>query len=176
MKDQINGHLRDEQIIWAVIDRQELPGEARQHLQACVACNTKVAQFSDDLQKFGRDARQAVPPFSSTVILPVAKSSKGSHYGGWLPFFGAAAMAGLLMFFYFMGMQTVTPIQYTMLQQQENLLEDEALMREISEMVEYPLSEDIYRITGENGAGYDDEFFDFIVPGMQDDSQSELFI
>lgn len=176
MKDLTNGHLRDEQIIWAVIDKQELTGDARQHLQECEACNTKVEQFSGDLQEFGREARQAVPPFSGTVKLPAAKPSRGSHYGGWLPFFGAAAMAGLLMFFYFMGMQTVTPVQYTMLQQQESLLEDEALMREISEMVEYPLSDDIYRITGENGAGYDDDFWDFIVPGMQDDSQTEFFI
>ena len=70
MKDLTNGHLRDGQIIWAVIDKQELTGEARHHLQECEACNTKVEQFSGDLQDLGREARQAVPPFSGTVSCP----------------------------------------------------------------------------------------------------------
>ena len=85
-------------------------------------------------------------------------------------------MAGLVVFFYFMGMKTLTPVQFTTLQSQEALLEDEALMREISEIVEYPLSKDIYEITGENGTGYDEDFLDFVVPDMQDDFQSDFFI
>jgi hypothetical protein len=176
MKEQNHEHLRDEQVLWAVIDKKELAVDLQQHLLECQVCNAKVETFRQDLLGFGLKAKQAVPPFSRPVKLPAAKPSGDRHYGGWLPFFGAAAMAGLVVFFYFMGMKTITPDQFPTFQSQEALLEDEALMREISEIVEYPLSKDIYEITGENGTGYDEDFLDFIVPDMQDDFESELFI
>jgi len=176
MKEQNHEHLQVEQILWAVIDKKELAVDLQQHLLECQVCNAKVEEFRKDMQGFGLKARQAVPPFTRSVKLPAATASRDGHYGGWLPFFGAAAMAGLVVFFYFMGMKSITPVQFNTLQSQEALLEDEALMREISEIVEYPLSKDIYEITGENGTGYDEDFLDLIVPDMQDDFQSELFI
>ena len=176
MKEQNHEHLRDEEVLWAIIDKKELAVDLQQHLLECQVCNAKVEEFREDLQGFGLKAKQAVPPFSRPVKLPAVKPSSAGHYGGWLPFFGAAAMAGLVVFLYFMGMKTLTPVQFTTLQSQEALLEDEALMREISEIVEYPLSKDIYEITGENGTGYDEDFLDFVVPDMQDDFQSDFFI
>ena len=92
------------------------------------------------------------------------------------------------------------------LQSQESLLEDASLMFEISEIVEVPLSEelyaiagandsgfaedlyditgdngtgfteDLYDITGDNGTGFEVDFWDFVVPDIQDDIQSELII
>ena len=81
-------------------------------------------------------------------------------------------MAGLLVFFYFMGTKTMIPSEFATLQSQESLLEDESLMRQISEMVENPLSEDMYEISGENGIWFDDDFLQFVVPDIQDDFQS----
>jgi len=48
-------------------------------------------------------------------------------------------------------------------------------MEEISEMVENPLSESLYEITGNNG-GFDEDFFEFMVPDIQEDFQSKYFI
>lgn len=172
MREDNDKHLQDEQVLWAIIDRNELGEDVQQHLLLCQHCKGKVAQFSDDLQEFGDKARQAVPPYSRPIKLPAAKPSKAGFNGGWLPFFGAAAMAGLVVFFYFMGLNTITPAQFPPLQGQESLLEDEVLMREISELVESPLSGDIYEIIGENGSGDDEDFMDFIVPDFQDDFQS----
>ena len=76
------------------------------------------------------------------------------------------------VFFYFMGLNTVNHLQLSPLQGQESLLEDEILMREISELVESPLSGGIYEIIEENGNGYDENFLDFVVPDFQDDFQS----
>jgi len=166
-------HLQDEQILWAIIDKTELGEEVQQHLLSCQHCKGKVARFNDDLQEFGDNARQAVPPCSRTVKLPAVKPSRSVFNGGWLPFFGAAAMAGLVVFFYFMGLHPVTPVQLSTLQGTESLLEDEVLMREISALVESPLSGDVYEIIGEeSGTDYDEDFLDFIVPDIQDDLQS----
>jgi len=172
MKSGNNVHLQEEQVLWAVIDEKELSEVEQQHLLTCPVCKKQVALFKSDLQEFGQKAYQAVPPLSRPVKLPGEKPSSVRHNAGWLPFFGAAAMASFVVFFYFMGLQTTVPQHVTTMQSQESLLEDESLMREISEMVEYPLSEDLYEITGDNGAGFNDDFLHFVVPDMQNDFQS----
>ena len=176
MKVQNQAHLQEEQILWAVIDEKELAGDDQQHLLECPVCKRKVEQFRGELQEFGQKAWQAVPPFSRTVRLPSEKPATVSHNAGWLPFFGTAAMAGLLVFFYFMGMETMAPTKLTTLQSQESLLEDESLMQEISDMVDNPLHEELYELTGENGVGFDEDFLEFVVPDIQDDFQSEIII
>jgi hypothetical protein len=80
------------------------------------------------------------------------------------------------MFFYFMSMEIMPRPGLITMQSQENLLEDESLMRQISEMVENPLSDDMYEISGENGVDFDEDFLQFLVPEIQDDFQSELLI
>jgi hypothetical protein len=177
MKEQIDKHLREEQIIWAVIDKQELAGDLQQHLLECDLCKGKVARFSNELDEFGQKAKQSVPPLSRQIRLPAAAPKRIRHNDGWLPIFGAVAMAGLVVFFYFMGMKTIPPVPVSPVQSQESLLEDESLMREISELVEYPLTDDIYEVTGKNGTDYDDDdFLDFDVPEMQDDFPFEQTI
>jgi hypothetical protein len=107
--------------------------------------------------------------------MPKARVAAVSHSTGWLPFFAAAAMAGFVVFFYFMAMENTAPPVLTPLQVQNNLLEDETLMREISELVEDPLSDDMYEISGEDGIGFDDdedEFLQFILPDIENDLQS----
>ena len=172
MKVRNHDHLQQEHILWAVIDESELAGEYRQHLRQCPVCKTKVEQLRSGLEDLGEIARQAVPSYTRPVRLPSERVARISQNAGWLPFFGAAAMAGLLVFFYFMGTKTMIPSEFATLQSQESLLEDESLMRQISEMVENPLSEDMYEISGENGIWFDDDFLQFVVPDIQDDFQS----
>jgi len=180
MKVQKNNHLQEEQILWAVIDEKELGVDVRDHLLECSLCQAKVTRFKDDLQEFGQQARQAVPPSSRQFKLPVAKPGVFSHIPGWLPVTAAAAITGFIVFFYFMGLQTMTPpSEVTTLQNRENIVEDETLMREISELVDRPLSNNMYEISGddeEEGNTYDDDFLQFAVPDTQDDFQSELIL
>ncbi len=176
MKSENQSHLQEEQILWAVIDEKEIAGDELLHLHACPLCTKKVEQIKDGLQELGRKAMLAAPPVSRTVTLPGKKPTTNIHNAGWLPFFGAAAMASFVVFFYIMGMKTLPPDNLSPLQVQESLLEDESLMREISDMVDYPLSEDMYEITGDNGIGFDEDFLQFIVPDMEDDFQSEIII
>ncbi|KPK00422.1 MAG: hypothetical protein AMJ60_01465 [Desulfobacterales bacterium SG8_35] len=172
MKAQKYVHLQEEQVLWAIIDEEDLAGDDRKHLRECPDCRRKVERFRDELHEFGQKARQSVPPFSGTVRLPGEKPAPVSHDAGWLSFFGATAMVGLVVFFSVMGMESMAPGNLLTLQNQESLLEDEFLMREISDMVESPLSDDMYEISGENGIGFDDDFLQFVVPDIQDDFQS----
>lgn len=174
MKSQNQAHLNEEQIIRAVIDENELAGEDRQHILECQPCSRKVKEFQNELQGFGESARMSVPPLRKNITLPQEEESSASYKSRWLPSFGAAAMAGLALFLYFLSVES-TPQRFIALQSSEAMLEDEYLMEEIFEMVENPLSDVLYDITGENG-GFDDEFLQFVVPDVQEDFQSKYFI
>lgn len=173
MKSQGKIHLNEELISLAVIDEQELGREEQQHLMTCRICNTKVKQIKDELLEFGENVLLAVPPSKKNVIMPLEEPAPASHKSSWLPTFGVTAMAGLVLFFYFLGMESMSP-RLTPHQSAKVLMEDEHLMEQISEMVENPLPETVYEITGDNG-GFDEDFFQFMVPDIQEDLQSEYF-
>lgn len=175
MKEPHQEHLRDEDILWAVIDSKDLAEDAQYHLHTCSFCSGRIEQLRTDLEVFGDKARQAVPPLSQPIRVPAFRPVPVTKKNlGWLPYLGAAAMAGLAVFLYFMGLKTDTPVKYTTVQQQEVRLQDEALMREITDLVEYPLPGDVYEIIGVNVTDYDveDDFMDFVVPDVEDDFQS----
>jgi hypothetical protein len=170
MKKHNYGHLSEDGIIWAVVDEKELSEEDHCHLMGCRLCQGKVEQFTAHLQVFGERAELSVPPLTKTMRMPQAEPAAAKHRPSWIHFVGAAAMAGLILFFYFLGMDAMSPKLATV-QGPGNLLEDEYLMQEISEMVEYPLSTELYEITGD-AADFDDDYMQFIVPDFQEDSQS----
>jgi len=170
MKKSNLGHLLEEQIIWAVVDEKELSEEGHNHLVECPLCQGRVEQFMVELQVFGERANVSVPPLTKTMRLPQAEPSAAKYGARWIPFVAGAAMAGLVLFFYFLGMDAMSPKLATV-QDQEYLLEDEYLMQEISEMVEYPLPAELYEITGD-AADFDDDFLQFVLPDFQEDFQS----
>ena len=170
MNKHNDGHLSEERIVMAVVDEKELSEENYLHLLDCRLCQGKVEQFMSHLQEFGERAELSVPPLTKIMRMPLAESSSAKHKPSWIHFVGAAAMAGLILFLYFLGMDAMSPKLATV-QGPENLLEDEDLMQEISEMVEYPLPTELYEITGD-AAGFDDDFMQFIVPDFQEDFRS----
>lgn len=174
MKPDNKSHLHEELITRAVIDEQDLDDSDRQHLMTCRTCSEKVRQIKDELQELSENGLLAVEPARKAVILPREKPAAASNASSWLPTFGVAAMACLVLFFYFLGMESMSP-RLTPYQSADALVEDEYLMEEISEMVEYPLSETLYEITGDNEV-FDDDFFQFMVPDIQEDLQSEYLI
>jgi hypothetical protein len=175
MKSQNQAHLKEEQVIWAVIDEKELTGEDQQHLLECQLCKRKVEQLKAELQEIGETAMVSVPPLTKNITLPPEEVVQASYKSRWLPSFGAAAMAGLVLFVYFLGMETTMSPRFIALQSPDTPMEDEYLMEEIFEMVENPLSDALYQITGDNG-GFDEDFLEFIVPDIQEDFQSNNFI
>jgi hypothetical protein len=170
MSAQNDIHLNDEQLIWAVIDEKELTVEDRRHLQECVICNEKVTSFRAELQGFGEYARTSVPPLSKDMVLPQVEQTSASGMLDWFPSFSAAVMTGLILFVYFLGIEATSP-RLPDYQAPEDLLTEEYLMDEIFEMVENPLSNELYQLVGEND-GFDDEFLQFVIPDIQDDFQS----
>ena len=170
MRKHNDEHLKQEQIIWAVVDEKELSEGDQLHLMRCQLCQDRVAQFMTELKVFGERAEFSVPPLTKILQIPAPERSTAKYRLSWISFAGAAAMAGLVFFFYFLGMDAMSP-KWTTVEGPDNLLEDEYLMQEISEIVEYPLPEELYEITGD-AADFDDDFLEFVVPDFQENFQS----
>lgn len=170
MRNSHDGHLREAQVIWAVVDEKELPEEDHQHFMECRFCQGKVEQFMAELQVFGKRAELSVPPMTKKLRMPAAEPATAKFRTKWMAFAGTAVMAGLVLFFYFIGMDARSP-QLTMVPGPGNQFEDEYLMQEISEMVEFPLPEDLYEITGD-AADFDDDFLQFVIPDLEEDFQT----
>jgi len=170
MKKHNDGHLSEEWIIRAVVDEKELSEEDHCHLMECRLCQGKVERFTAHLQMFGERAELSVPPLTKIIRIPQGEPSAVKYRPSWIHFAGAAAMAGLILFFYFLGMDVMSP-QLATVQAPENLFEDEYLMLEISEMLEYPLSTELYEIMGD-AADFEEDYMQFIVPDFQEDFQS----
>ena len=175
MKEPINSHLDDEQISRAIVDETDLDGECRRHLAGCPACRDQVDKLKGDLFVLGEYAGTAVPPMRKPVVLPVEKPAAAGRGLNWLPSFAAAFMTGVVLFVYFLGIETaprkMPEVAGPDVRNIEFTLEDEDLMDEIFQMVEYPMPELMYEITGEGSADFD-EFLQFVIPDEQDDFQS----
>ena len=175
MKSENQFHLNEEQISRVVVDEADLAREHRLHLSECQICRKQVDQFRQELFTLGKYAGLSVPPFRKTISLPSEESAPSGHNSRWLPSFAAAVMAGLVLFVYFLSVETTPPniTKVVGLEEQslEVTLEDEDLMDEIFELVEYPLPDVMYEMTGNNGVNFD-EFLQNVVPDDQDDFQS----
>ncbi|MDH3390805.1 MAG: hypothetical protein OEL85_03290, partial [Desulfobulbaceae bacterium] len=79
MKSQNQAHLKEEHVIWAVIDEKELTGEDQQHLLECQLCKRKVEQFKDELQEIGETAMLSVPLLTKNITLPPEEVVRASH-------------------------------------------------------------------------------------------------
>jgi predicted anti-sigma-YlaC factor YlaD len=175
MKSPSQIHLDEKQINRAVVDETDLPEQYRSHLVECQVCRKQVEQVGTDLFLFGEHARLSVPPMTKTVSLPTDESVSAVHSHGWFPSFAVAVMTGIILFVYFLGVENNAPqiadIESLEEQPVELTIEDESLMDEVFEIVEYPLPDVMYEIIGEDGEDFD-EFLQFVVPNDQDDLQS----
>jgi len=175
MKLPVQFHLDEEQINRAVIDEMDLAEQYRLHLAQCEICRKQVEQVKNELYLFGEHVRSSVPPMKKTVYLPAEAPVPAGHGSVWLPSFAVAVMTCLILFVYFLGVENkplqMTAVQSPEVQPLELTIEDEALMDQIFQMVEYPLPDDVYGIIGDDGGDFD-EFLEFVVPDDQDNFQS----
>ncbi len=167
MTDTQNGHLSDEQITWAVVDQEELPELAKEHLSHCDLCSSKVSALKESLSSMGYLATKSVSPppprlitDKKTTHLPLLDMIFGLRHRGL-----AVALAGILLVIVCGGLFVQ---QYTHEKQmaflREEVLSDITLMAEVDQLIENPLPHLYKELSGEESLATDKDFIDFIVP------------
>ena len=65
-------HLSEDEITKAVVDRNDLPADRREHLEDCAICRERVMRFESQLVEMGNLARNMAPLPSRSFRLPRA--------------------------------------------------------------------------------------------------------
>ncbi|MES0350366.1 MAG: hypothetical protein ABUK19_06570, partial [Desulfobacteria bacterium] len=63
-------HLDEDQLLWAVVEENELPLPLQEHLSACPQCRANKERFEGDLARLGQMAERFAPSPKGPVSLP----------------------------------------------------------------------------------------------------------
>jgi hypothetical protein len=166
-------HLDEDQLLWAVVGEAEFPLPLQEHLSACPHCRANKESFEQDLARLGQTAERFAPLPKRRVSLPVEKPRGFIGWSwGWRTYVSAAVAAALVLVFVWWSPTTRTTPggngDIVALEMQEA----EQFMTEVSMLVENALPPVYQDISAESGAGFDEEFIQFVVPSVEDEPLS----
>ncbi len=141
-----NNHLSEDELLTAMIDKDDLPITARDHLSECPQCREQMKTLEGELDTLGRMAERFSPRQRKQVSLNVKPHRAGRWFWG-LGTAGATVMVAL----------TVTllwwsPFSQTMPKALNGVTfqETDQLMTDIDKLVDNPLPQVYLYIAGES--------------------------
>lgn len=133
------GHLDEERIAEAIVDRDSLDENTRRHLSECSVCRAEVEALASSLARFGQISRESAP--APGRRLRVSSREKKVSRPSWKisPAFGAglafAAILAVVLNPFYPGNRTRPNLEKVYLE----MLQDERFMAEIETLEENPL-------------------------------------
>ena len=162
-------HLDEEQLIQAVVDAADLPDSLQTHLSECSQCLAGKNSFELEMTKLSQKAEQFAPKPQRRIILPAYKTKDPiRNLLNWRNLLAAAATVTAVFIlvwgtnmarnFSDHGNQNLTA----------EMMEAERFMTEVNTLIDNALPPFYLEITGEQNAGYDEEFYHFLIPPIED--------
>ncbi|MBW2173887.1 MAG: hypothetical protein JRF64_04460 [Deltaproteobacteria bacterium] len=166
-------HLDEDQLLWAVVEETELPLPLQEHLSACPQCRTNKERSERDLARLGQMAKRFAPSPRGRVSLPEEKPRDSMGWlWGWRAYASATVAAALVVIVVWsFPMFRDTPGDNGDMLARE-MQETEQFMAEVSMLVENALPPVYLDISAESSADFDDEFIQFVVPSVEEESLS----
>jgi len=162
VKTTVNGHLSEDQIVYAFIDQAQLPAAEKAHLEHCLKCRSRVDQLAQDLERLGRMAEHYAPLPQRSVNLPVKKTRRPLQR--WTVGLAAAAAAALCLAIWWEVSQDMQPV---VTNQTVSVSENNGeLMSTVQALSENALPDVYMDIVGDSDLDMTDEFIDYIVPEL----------
>lgn len=177
MNNKLKHHLDEDQIIRAVVDEGQLSLSSRNHLDHCDQCSARKSNLEKDLARLRKAAEQFVPlPRGRLNLREAQKPDPMRWLWNWRTISGAAiAVAVLVMIVWWTGQQQgrfESPGGANLIASDIN--KSESLMTEISILSENALPQVYLDIAVESEPDSAEEFIDFIVPLIENDSLTGL--
>ena len=165
-------HLKEKEIILAVVDETDLPEPLREHLSKCGLCRTEKEQLEDELSWLGRTAESLAPLPKERVKLIAEGASiidrfRTRHRRSLLATGMAAALIIAVLLW-----KTFFPIspEDRYAQRPPEFGGEEGLMAEILFLVENPLPRIYLDLSGESNPVINEEFIEFVIPDIQNET------
>ena len=167
-------HLKEDQIISAILDKKDLSTEEQNHLSKCFICSMEKQELEKQLFILSHLAREFSPSPKRTlipVILDAAK--KPDRVRLWRPVFATAFIASLII----LTIWWIGPVDryygYKVTQDIEMIQTDQNIAQEINKVEEQLLSDSYINSNDEFDSYADYEFLDFILPLEENQNQAQ---
>jgi hypothetical protein len=158
MKDK-STHLNEDQILFSLVDENDLSDDTKNHLLACPVCQDKKMGLAAELERLGEMVKDFTP---ASQKRPLPPSQESRHFSFRLPAF-AAGFALVLLIACIWGLALFTDSSKQMTAQlSTEMKEGLDLMEDIME--EAVLPEYYLDIAVASYSYFDDEFLEFVVP------------
>ncbi len=169
MNSNDNHHLDENQFIKAVVDASDLPEAVQAHLFTCTQCRNRRQNFERELTSLGQIAGLSVPKPQRRIILPAQKSTiRFSSFLDWRSVIVAAATVAAV----FMVVWGTNMARNFSEHRTENLTAEirdaNRPMSEVNSLVENALPPFYLEIADEPKPDYDEEFYQFLIPPVED--------
>jgi hypothetical protein len=162
-------HLNDEQLIQSVVDASDLPGSVQAHLTECGQCLAGKNSFELEMTTLSQKAEQFAPQPQRRIMLPAQKSK--NPFRNLLDWHNLAAAAATVaaVFILVWGTNLVRNLSEPGTENlTADMVESERLMTEVKTLVDNALPPFYLVLSGENNAGYDDDFYQFLIPTIEE--------
>lgn len=173
MSTNQKAHLSEDQLLWSFVDKARMPDAARTHLAECPLCRSQKQQLENDLAALGEFAGQSVPEPQKRVEMPMDVSSyRKLPRWYWQAAMGTAVAALLVIsVIWWPGTDLFVPDANTPVAAW-NQQDDEKFMARVRVLIGNDLPQVYLDISEGLDAGDNEEFIDFVVPSLDQDSLS----
>lgn len=128
-------HLNEEQLLWAMVESDELPEGLRNHLTECQVCRAAVEGLETDLAGMGKMAgRFAASPRKRIVIPLEEERSSGKWLREWRWAFTAGISAAVVLIIVLGSIAAGVRQERRVAKLYREMVEDERLMLEVGEL------------------------------------------
>jgi hypothetical protein len=164
-------HLNEDQLIQAIVDDADLPAPVLTHLAECGQCLESKQSFEQDLLSLGQMAQRLAPKPQRRIVIPVRETKRSflSSFNRRIIIAAAATVAAVLIVIWGANLVINLPGRGT-----ENLtaelLEAERLMTEVNTLVDNALPPFYLEISGEKTPDYNEEFYQFLIPSIEQET------
>jgi len=165
MKDKTI-HLSEDQLLFSLVDENDLSQDIKSHLWACPSCRQKKTAFELELDRLGERAKAFTPDPKQEPALLLQKSraffSRPAIFAAGFALVLIIVLASIIVRFTDSSKQMTARLSS----------EKEAYLYLVDEIVEEPNLPDLYLdIIAASNNYFDDEFVEFVVP-LEDQANS----
>jgi hypothetical protein len=161
-------HLTEKEIIQAVMDETDLPESTREHLRKCHTCRHEKEGLGNQLSLLGNTAKRLSPLPRKSFKLPQKDGVRIPRVWRWQ--WQSLLAAGMAAAMIFIVLLWKTP---SLIYRQDQgavktveFVQDEQFMADISSLVENPLPEIYFDLSGESNSDVDEDFINFVIPDI----------
>ena len=171
MNSDDKNHLNQNQLIQAIVDAADLPASVQTHLDKCGQCLESKQSFEQDLLNLGQMAERLAPKPQKRIIIPVRETKRTfwNSFNRRSVVAAAATVAAVLIVVWGTNLISNLPGRGTKNLAAE-LLEAERLMTEVNTLVDNALPPFYLEISGEKTPDYNEEFYQFLIPSIEQET------